>query len=252
MRTNERKHDSMSDATDDCRLGNVLAGLRFTVLTPEEEQRRKRAIADEEERARRALIAQLTDQLSRDLGPRYSPERTRFESYEVYDEAQRPVLARIRHLATTVGDWIKTKPLLIIGTAGTGKDRLAAALLYVAAREQLVHGRWTNCQQWLAYKAQRKKADAAGFVRYGKIERADVLVLSDPTPPVGELPDWHVTELYQLVDERYRFGKVTWVTANVDGLEGLEYGVSTPVFDRLREGSEVVQCFWPSYRERQR
>src|SRR5262245_15360443 len=82
------------------------------------------------------------------------------------------------------------------------------------------------------------------------LSRPQILAISDPVPPAGELKAWRVECLYRLIDRRYRQLKSTWMTINATSPEDAEQNLSSPVWDRLQELAVLVPCFWPSYRER--
>ncbi len=183
---------------------------------------------------------QRTRELAEALGPRYSPASTTLDGYEVYHPAQRPVLARVRAIIPELPKLVRAgRSLVFFGTIGTGKDYLLARLLYEALNAGL-------SAKWAAgTKVFGKDTWLTAFPGSG-----DVLGISDPVLPVGHPADWEMPRLHKLVDARYRARKSTWLTINAPTPDAIGEMLTHPVWDRLREGAELFQCAWPSYRER--
>ncbi len=219
-------------------------------LRAAEEQRRARE-AEERERERRQLIKPL----AADLGARYAEGRARLENFEVYHPAQAEVLGRLRAIRATWPEALQRgEGLILMGTVGTGKDHLQAALLYDAARHGLTV-RWFSAQD--VFSRLRDAMGAGKGDRQGEdellrdYERAQVLGISDPVPAVGELSAWNVAQLTRLVDRRYRQLRPTLLTINAADENDAALRLSAPLYDRLRHGAEILLCRWPSYRRRQ-
>jgi DNA replication protein DnaC len=233
-------------------LRETLASFpRLTPPTPEEAARREaekaREEAEEQARRRAALVAGI----EKDLGPRYAARRTSLESFQVYHPAQQEVLKKLRSLdlANVVA---RGEGLIFFGPVGTGKDHLAAAMLYLAATRHELRGRWINGQEWFGTMRDRmgEGQSEEGILR--DLAQPAILAISDPIPPRRDPSPWNVEMLYRLIDRRYRLLKSTWVTLNVASLDEADNRLTAPVFDRLRESAHFIKCFWPSYREHQK
>jgi len=139
--------------------------------------------------------------------------------------------------------------LLLIGPCGTGKDHLLIGLARVAIGADLTV-RWASGPKLFAQVRQAIDADGKtpeSVLR--PFERAQVLILSDPLPPIGRLTDFQADIIYRLVDERYNRLWPIWLAANAANRAELESGLGVPVVDRLADGSTVLACDWPSYRQ---
>lgn len=191
--------------------------------------------------------------VAQQLGPRYSPSRATLEGFQVYHEQeQRPVLRRLQAFAADLPGRIERgEGLVLYGPVGTGKDHLLAALLYRAANLGIV-GQWVSGQE--IYGLIRDQMDSGGSEAglLAKLSSPTILAISDPIPPIGDPSAWNVAQLYRLLDRRYRLMRPTWCSLNALSAEDADAKLSAPVFDRLRDGAELVGCFWPSYRERKR
>ncbi len=215
-------------------------------LPPEEMEKRRAAYhADFVRRECDAAIRQLAGE----LGPRYSPTSATLDRFNVYHPAQKPILERLRALATRLPEVVaEGRGIILYGAVGTGKDHLLAALLYLAAGAG-VGCRWLNGQE--AYGTMRDRMDKGleeeEFFR--GLCSPQVLAISDPVPPVGTPSAWNISQLYRLFDRRYRLLRPTWVSLNAKTPEDVEHHLSAPLWDRLRHGAELFPCFWPSYRQ---
>jgi DNA replication protein DnaC len=82
-----------------------------------------------------------------------------------------------------------------------------------------------------------------------RMVQPDVLYLSDPLPPFGNLTAHQATMLFRILDARYSRSKPTWVSVNVvSGLE-LDERIGAQNGDRLRDNAICILCDWPSYRK---
>lgn len=235
-------------------LADVLPNLtkRFSEWTPADHAAHDERIRRENaESADRNRLMRL-DSLGRKLGSRYHPARTGLDRFQTYHPAQTPVLDQLRAITPTVREFVTAgRGLIFYGAVGTGKDFLLASMLYAAVQAD-VRADWSNGLE--VFRTFRDAMDD----RRGEPERdiiarlvePEVLGLSDPLPPVGETSAWRTETLYRVLDARYREGRPTWVTINVKSPAEADAKLTSPVFDRLQHGAELVKCFWPSFRER--
>lgn len=190
--------------------------------------------------------------LASDLGSRYSREATLLAAFDVYDQKQESAVNRMKAFFADLENVIRDgKGLVLYGAVGTGKDHLLAAALYFTASAGL-DVRWVSGQE--IYGRIRDSMDSGqredSLMR--EWERPMVLGISDPIPPIGKPSEWNTMQLYRLLDRRYRALRPTWVSLNADSAADADAKLSAPVFDRLREGAELIPCFWQSYRGRKK
>ena len=212
------------------------------------------ARAEEWERLQERRIAserraECVTELQGDLGERFYG--CRLSNYEVYDDEQRQVWARLKSLAVNVVDHITAgRGLFLYGPSGTGKDHLAVALLHIAAKRGLsarvVNGIRLFDDVATAWRDERSESDVVG-----PLLRPDVLLISDPVLPSGITASNQRT-LYRLVSARYDRGRSTWCTLNVAGADQAVELLGRQVYDRLIDNALRLHCNWPSYREMRR
>lgn len=217
------------------------------LLTDGEQLAQEQAKKDTERADRCATIR---NEVATELGLRYSPALASFESFKCDRQDQSRVLNRLKSYAATINNNISAgRNMILYGPVGTGKDHLLAALLYAAA-DACIASKWVNGLD--LYGSWRDQIDA-GTSESEMVKRFaeyPVLAISDPIPPAGTPSAWNVGQLYRIVDARYRAMRPMWLTLNSAGDSDSESALSAPVFDRLKHNAEIIECRWPSYRER--
>lgn len=184
------------------------------------------------------------------LGPRYSSAT--LVNFECYDDRQTAVLARLKDFAQRMPDLLAGGGgLMLYGPPGTGKDHLLAAMLKVAIVGHRLDARWYDGQELFEkarYAIRREKESE--FRK--ELSAPHILAISDPQPPKGELSDYQIGLIRDVIDRRYRRRLSTWITTNLDSADAANALLTEPVMQRLRESAGKIFCEWPSYRERRK
>lgn len=146
----------------------------------------------------------------------------------------------------------RTQPrnVMLFGPSGTGKDLLMKLLaLSVFSREDATVPQVTYLRGMEFFGRVRDSIKDSGSEGQLLAEYAapDILCLSDPLPPFGQLSEFQGQMLYRLVERR--IGKATWVTINISGAKEGRERMGVQSFDRLCAGALVVCCRWPSWRQ---
>lgn len=234
------------------RLGSVLASVTTRPPQP-------RTIASEEsEQVRRLDIA--WQDFWRTCGKRYMG--CRIENFQRADAGslERKVQDRVLHaigtFATNIEANIKAgRNVLLYGPPGTGKDHLLIGLVHRAIGAFVSPGkefkaRWTNGMDM--YASVRDSFDSSSRSEESERDswlKPDVLVLSDPIPPLASLSSFQASFLLRVIDSRYRHLKPTFVSLNVrDGQEASDR-MTPQVFDRLKDDALTCFCNWKSFRQ---
>ena len=182
-------------------------------------------------------------------GRRYSD--CRFENYNVSEEQQVTVVAKLKQFCDTIDERIKGgKGIVLFGSKGTGKDHLLTAVVRVAIRVCGVSVRWTSGAELFGESrdifSDRDKTER-DFIR--EYTDPQVLVISDPTSVLEDkLTNYETKILYRIIDYRNNHLRPTWVTVNVASKSELEQRIGGKNSDRLIDGSLALFCNWPSYR----
>ena len=198
-----------------------------------------------EARAKGAAMARL----EADVGPRYAPDRATLEGFQVYHKGQEAIIKRLKMLRDQLPEIAKSgQGLVFYGSVGAAKDHLAIAMLYAAAGLHGIKCRWFSGMEIFGASRDRMDTNKTEDSLIEMLAAPQILCISDPLPPVGDLSAWNVQLLYRVLDKRYHLLRPTWATVNVAKPTDLDSALSAPVYDRLRDAAEFFPCFWPSFR----
>ena len=242
---------------------------------PFDREAHDRRIAERERAAEERQTAirrqSALDYLRSCLGPRYAPDRVGdLNKYELYHKDQQAVIQQLRDV--NLAEMTQSgRGLLFLGTVGAGKDHLLATMLYRALREYEGAPHPGVSRIFVAPQtfdgANQPFAWISGQDLYGKfrdlmddkmpeqrlvdaLSNPTILAISDLIPPIGDPSAWSIAQLYRVIDQRYRAMKPTWATTNALSVDDADAKLTAPIFDRLREKAMILNCFWPSFRER--
>jgi DNA replication protein DnaC len=197
--------------------------------------------------------ANIWGQFVRQRGKRY--QDCRLETFECSSPKQTTALKAVAtYAADCVRNLANGNGLLLFGPCGTGKDHLIAGALHRA----ICCGAMTNVRKSVQF---RSGADLFGQLRDGiaagrkesdvvsPLVAAGLLILSDVCQSGTSLTDFQQQVLYRVIDRRYLHRRPVWLTANVGSRSQLESMLGVAIVDRVREGSTMVPCDWPSFRK---
>ena len=175
----------------------------------------------------------------------------RLHNYEIYDDAQRPVVEDLRKLVGCVGEHIRQGGgLFLYGPTGTGKDHLACALLARAAYQGVRVERISGAAFFGKMTGSWGRDSCEDEVIEG-LTRRKVLLISDPGLPDG-LDAKQRARLYWLVDERSTRGKATWFTVNVASRAEAVSLLGDATFGRAIDNAVRCFCSWGNFRDRRK
>lgn len=224
-----------------------LAFKGLKPLTPEEIKRREEKELRESERARENQIFMVRRSLLAEIGSRYAA--CSLENYQLQFAEQQEAVSQVSSYLTAIVENVQAgRGLIFYGTVGTGKDHLLAAALFNAVDAGFTVA-WRNAQS--VFEAARDQMDR-GDPESSLIERftkPQVLGLSDPIPPAGELSGFRIELLWRIVDIRYRWMRPVWMTLNAGSIDDCKTKLSVPLWDRLQDNAVIIPCFWPTKRK---
>jgi len=210
--------------------------------------RRARQWEREQAQLRQAKLRECWRLLVASAGRRY--EHCTLSNYQAETPAQRRVVAAL----ATYGDDMRARAangqnVILYGPSGTGKDHLLCGLARRAIWEYglCVH----RISGPALFRVLRDAIDskAAESRVLAPCRTADVLLLSDPLPPTGNLTDWQAAVLYDVVDYRYGRKAPIWCALNVADAAEANRRLTPAILDRLRDGALVLNCHWRSWRK---
>ena len=237
--------------------GKVFGESIFETCTcPGAQKAQEEAVAAEirakEEVERRSRIAKI-ERLFKDscMGARFL-ERT-FETYKTGEQGK--VMARNKAM-DFCSEFVKnprTKGLLFMGTPGTGKTHLAAAIsnyLINIHATPVIFGTMTSILNRI-----RQTYDSASRERDAYIMRELMtvpLLVIDDIDKFNAVPDslggsWSHEKIYDIINGRYEDYKTIVVTTNATPAE-LDKKLGAPIMGRLMEMCIGVACNWQDMR----
>ncbi len=243
---------------------NLSAG-RIWSRCPACSQAHEAARVAEEAAKKAAIEARALDSRIRASGLQGRFLRATFATYQATTPAQRQVLATCRAFAEEFDPATTTGGLWLIGPPGTGKSHLGAAVVsYLVhrgldahifavheimrmARERIGTKR-PESRLWDSVDGYYEPPSARTETVEGLIERlagASLLVLDEIGVSRGS--DWETEQLFALVDARYKAELPTVLASNLTAAQ-LKTDLGHRVYDRLREGAQLVPMDWPSHR----
>lgn len=209
-----------------------------------------RQFEEQEERGRRngAVV-----DLLRSIGKRYADcTLATFQPFgnDESQAAQRRVIEQVKVFGRNMAQHTsRGGGLILYGPPGTGKDHLLVALMRHAIMAHGLSVQWCNGQTLFGEFRDNIDRDCSEREMLGRYVRPQILGISDPVPPKGEISNYATSMLYRIIEDRYRELKPTWVTVNVADAKEASRELSGPVLDRLRDSSVAIFCNWPSYRQ---
>lgn len=133
-------------------------------------------------------------------------------NFEQVDGTEKAVGLCERYIAKRA--WLEGRGLVIIGTVGTGKTHLAAAIIN-AARRMDARCEFTSAPDVLG-QGKRIDGDKWGEVAYNAACEADITALDDiGTEYIASQGNWAQERLHTLLDTRYRDNRGTVITSNL-------------------------------------
>jgi DNA replication protein DnaC len=215
-----------------------------------EEAAAERRVA--EERQKRLDVIETRLRRSGIIGGRF--EECTFDNYAAALPAQQKVVEACRQfiagLSVTGGS-----SLWLIGTPGTGKTHLGAAMVRSAIEDRdtgaaLLSGReivrmlrstWGNRSTGRDFTGWSQTEDEL-IDDFGRI---GLLVIGEVGASFGS--ESEQVQLFDVIDLRYRYRRPTVLLSNL-GVKDVKGAVGDRSYDRLREGAQVLVCNWDSYR----
>jgi DNA replication protein DnaC len=169
------------------------------------------------------------------------------DSFTATTLAQRAVLKSCRAYADTVQAGAGGG-LMLLGPVGTGKTHLLAAMARHMRFERAVTAKVITPREivrelracWSKDAEKTEEDVISGYSRH-----LDVLLLDEAGMGFGS--DAELTQLFEVIDARYALGNPTVVASNL-ALPEMKHALGDRIFDRLREGAQVLTLVWPSHR----
>jgi DNA replication protein DnaC len=197
-------------------------------------------------------VAYWNERIVPKIGQRYAKHLKEWEFYgsDGNQALQQNVISSLKEYCLKMADHLATgRNLILFGTMGTGKDFMVTNAMRYAVLELGLRLTWFNGAELLDEFLSAQKGDFKKRLIHS-LSSAPVLAISDPLQPGAGLTDSQTATLLDVIDKRYRAKRPTWLTVNITDREDAEERTCPQLVDRLWENAELLECKWPSYRER--
>jgi len=236
-------------------IGDILNGsphrdLADRLADPAYQQQQQCKRAERERKAAELARANREadwEALARKIGKRHAT--CTLDNFVAETDPQRDVLAAAKRYRDELRQRVERgSNLLIFGPVGTGKDHLMVSLLRDGVLTASASADWVN-----GLRLFRQLRDVIGgnkgeekLIRH--LAKPDVLAISDPSSNGDEITPFQRTFLQDLIDERYRQLRSTWLTINAAGRDGMESVLGVPTVSRLGQDCLAIHCDWTDHR----
>ena len=185
--------------------------------------------------------------LAADRGARYATAT--LDNFDAESAAQRKVVGSLRELQSSGLASIRDGGgIVLFGPEGTGKDHLQFAMLRHAVVECGYSVLWKDGLR-LQDEIRRAVADGKEPELRERLREPHILAISDPLPPIGELNQWNLGFLRDVLDRRYGDLKSNWITFNGATVDDLKPILQPPLAARLLHEANCFHCNWRSARK---
>ncbi len=229
-------------------VAKFKAAMALPPLSAEQEAKLQEEQAEFDRRDRNRRRKKMLDEFLESVGDLHSG--CRLHNFECRTPQQEKVHSAIVEYGNSLPERLETREgIVLYGPVGTGKDHLMVSLGGIAVERFDRSVRWLNGQNWLGDVRDAMDSDKAERSLLAEISRPEILILSDPLPPMGGLGQHMATMLYRLFEARDARGRVTWVTINVMSDQEADERMSVPTWDRICDRSWKMFCNWKSHRK---
>jgi DNA replication protein DnaC len=228
---------SDTSANEPKRIGDILDRLKLPYPRDAEVARQNAADWRWEERQKREAFRRKVPGRYKDCG---------FVNWT----ASTPYQAKVKAAAEQWAKQTGSHGLVLFGPVGTGKDHLAVAAIdfRVIQSNYSSTATFLNGREFVGEVRYRISEDSSESSLIDRYKSQDILLISDPLPPIGDLTQHQADMLYRVVEARYSAGKTTCCTLNVADDAEADRRLGAATWDRLCHGAWKIHCRWASHR----
>lgn len=172
------------------------------------------------------------------------------QNYQATSDKQRRLLAALAEYAGNLPNEVaEGNGIVLFGSSGTGKDHLLAAMARPAIINHGLSVVWRNGMDLYGEMRDNIRNDKAEKDLVAALVKPDILYLSDPLPPAGDLTNYQAAMLQRILDGRIRNRRPCWVSMNVATSAEADRRMGAALVDRLKPGALCCHCDWESHRK---
>lgn len=171
-----------------------------------------------------------------------------FDSYNASTPEQKRVLSVCRTFVADLkrGQW---PGLWLIGPPGTGKSHLGAAVVNELIEARRIGGHMTTAHDMVRSLRATWRRDSPRREEDVLRELSTVPVLILDEIGITAASESEAVQMFEVLDKRYQLQRPVIVLSNLTVPE-IRRALGDRLYDRLREGAQVLACDWSSYRGR--
>ena len=174
----------------------------------------------------------------------------RLSNFECAMPKQTTAVNKLREYADDIRERVKAgENIVLYGPRGSGKDHLATAICREAVRNEISVA-WVNGMDFfgdIRDAMDKRSHDSESSLIY-ELTRPELLYVSDPLPPSGNLTEFQQAIWFRVLDGRYSNLRPTIVTVNARDGKEIDERMGAQSSDRLRDNALSIACNWPSHR----
>lgn len=206
----------------------------------------QKAFEDYQMKSLDSLRNSVNDRLTREYF--LIPDNLINSGFKNFKETHKVTSAAKAKAISYAKDFLESKKysMLIMGSPGTGKSHLCAAIARTIQAKGFAVGFLTSGQLLSKIKATYNKGSTKSEQDiFQDIKRLDCLVLDDlGSEAISRNDDWRISKIFSIVESRS--GKPTIYTSNLSD-EDLANAVGKRVFSRLYDNTKFIDMFIENY-----
>jgi DNA replication protein DnaC len=238
------KSDPASVTRD--RTNRRFEELKASILASPESPQTLPPSPTEIEAQRKGKIVAALEVLKRHLGSKY--QDAALANWNADTDRQRTVRQAAADYCKAITEHVAAgEGVVLYGPVGTGKDHLAVGIAKAACLAGL-SVKWLKGQEWFGTLRDAIDGERTEREIFRGLE-CDLLVISDPLPPMGALTQYQASMLYRLTEERSSRGGAIVATINVADDAEADARLGAQTWDRLKDRCWLIKCEWRSFRK---
>ncbi|HLA49814.1 MAG TPA: ATP-binding protein [Thermodesulfovibrionia bacterium] len=177
------------------------------------------------------------------IRPRF--KNSSFKNYQVFNDGQKE---NVKWMEKYTAGFHNTRSpnIILLGTVGTGKTHLAAAVANIlgdSVKTEFVKGIELLSRIKASWNNHPEESEKEALEDY---RTCDLLVIDDVSVQFGS--ETEKLLFYNVLDYRYEYLRPSIITSN-GNVNTLKFCLGERVLDRIMENGKILLFDWPSFRK---